>query len=670
MIFKNIFVYPRYPENLQKLYDLACNLWCTWNYSAIGLFYRIDTKLFREVNHNPLMFLSSLSKQKLKDLSEDKGFLYELDNIWEKFQHYLEYDRKCADECNEICGYNKDDVIAYFSMEFGLHESIPIYAGGLGILAGDYLKGASDMDLPIVGIGLLYKYGYFTQKIDRYGHQQEVFSTFENHLIPIRELHAPDGGLAYIDVMLLDEPVKVKLWKIDVGKVELILLDTDIEENKPHLRDITNELYVGDREKRLQQELLLGIGGIKALDYLEIKTRIYHFNEGHSAFAILGRLEQLVKKDKFTLSQAIAIIRASTVFTTHTPVIAGNENFDTKLIKKYLTPKLEKIGLKFDDIAKYGFIGEDSDRFWLPAFAMNFSKYINGVSVQHAQISKHLWSGLFPQMPSVEIPIHALTNGVHNCWVSPPFTDLFTRYLGPDYIHVARREEVWKNIYNIPDEELWDEHRRNKKDLVNFIRRQFVDQMIARGFSHAKMVNVNKSLNAEFMTIVFARRFAAYKRPTLILNDKERLVRILTDTNKPVQMIFAGKAHPADDYSKNMIKEILDFAREYNVEDRVIFLENYDINIARHLFWGSDIWLNNPKPDMEASGTSGMKAAMNGVMHVSTAEGWWPEGYDGKNGWIINAGRIYSNSEQQDIADANQLYDLLEYQIIEFYYDR
>lgn len=670
MAFKSIFVYPKLPENLQRLYELASNVWSTWNHDAIELFYRLDSRIFREVNHNPLKLLHSLSKERLSDLSNDKGFLSELEKVWVEFQNYLQYPGSFKDEYAGECNFGQDEVIAYFSMEFGLHESIQIYAGGLGILAGDFLKGASDLGMPVIGIGLLYRFGYFTQHIDINGYQQEAFNRFENHLIPVKELRDSQGNWAHVKVRIANEDVKVKLWKIDVGKSKLVLLDTDIEGNPSGLRDITNELYVGDREKRLQQELVLGIGGIKALELLGIKTRIYHFNEGHSAFAIIERLRDLMIDKKFSFPEAKAIIRDSTVFTTHTPVIAGNENFNTDLVKKHLASAVKDIGLTFDEVARLGYVNGNTDVFWLPAFAMRFSRYINGVSEQHAQMSRKMWSGIFPERPTMEIPIEAITNGVHISWISPPFNELFNRYLRPHYVHCDKKGDVWKTLYNIPDEELWEEHRRNKRDLINFIRRQFNHQPLAEGHSSLRKPNVNLSLNTDYLTIVFARRFAAYKRPTLILRDKQRFSKILTNSAKPVQMIFAGKAHPADTASKGMIKEIIDFAKDFKVEDRVIFMENYDMNIARHLCWGADIWLNNPDQEMEASGTSGMKAAMNGVLHLSTLEGWWLEGYNGNNGWAITAGTRYNRADLQREADANQLYDLLEHEITELYYRR
>ncbi|MFZ0035475.1 MAG: alpha-glucan family phosphorylase [Sedimentisphaerales bacterium] len=670
MISKSIFVYPKYPDNLQHLYELARNVWSVWDYEAVELFYRIDAQLFREVNHNPLKFLNSLSRKRLEALSQDRGFIYELEKIWEKFQSYLQHTTSFKDECR--CEYNlkQDDVIAYFSMEFGLHESIPIYAGGLGVLAGDFLKGVSDLDLPIVGVGLLYKYGYFKQLIDSKGYQQEILVPFENHLVPARVLRIPQENNAHLSMKILNEEVKVKLWQVDVGKAGLILLDTDIEENPPHLRSINDELYVSGREERIRQELVLGIGGVKAIDLLGIKPKVYHLNEGHSAFAIIARLSGLMRDGNISFSQARAIIRASTVFTTHTPVIAGNEHFKTDLVKRYLQPKLRETGLAYDEIAKFGYINDDADVFWMPAFAINFSRYINAVSNQHAGVARKMWSPLFPERQDIEIPIVPVTNGVHVSWISPPFTDLFNRYLGPDYVHCSRQRDIWNNIYNIPDEELWEEHRRNKKGLINYIRRQLRSQTADSGYSQPRTSGTSLSLNTDYLTVVFARRFAAYKRPTLMLKDKERFRKILTDPARPIQMIFSGKAHPADGQGKEMIKEVLDFAEQYHVEDRVIFLENYDINTARHLVWGADIWLNTPVHNMEACGTSGMKAAMNGALHLSTLEGWWQEGYNGKNGWAITAGTPYSRPDLQDLADANQLYDLLEYEISVLYYDR
>jgi len=664
MIFRNIFVYPAYPEDLAKFYLLASNLWATWNYEAINLFYRIDPQLFRRVDHNPIRFLLSLPTQRINELSKDKGFLFELQRVWEKFQDYM---RSNPDSRDSI------PVVAYFAMEFGLHECIPIYGGGLGVLSGDFLKAASDLGLPVVGIGLIYKFGYFTQRINLDGNQEELFIEFQNHFLPIRELQGPNGEKAYAVIQILGQELKIKLWQIDVGKIKLILLDTDISDNPGHLRDITHELYVADREKRLQQELVLAFGGAKALELLNIEPQIYHINEGHSAFLVVARLQKFMLDQKFSFLQAKSLIRASTVFTTHTPIIAGNENFKTELVKKYLEPAIKQLGLSFDDFAAHGYIEGDKNNFWLPAFAIRFAKRVNCVSKLHRDVSRRMWAGLFPERHRSEIPIDYVTNGVHWSWLSEYFTDLFNRHIGPDYIHCGQDGPPsggWDKIMDIPDEEIWDAHRKGKQNLISFIRRKLTDDLAAKGYSPHKIANLTRFFNPENLTIVFARRFARYKRATLILKDKERLRKILSSPNKPVQLIFAGKAHPADTVGKAMIKEIIDFAKDYQLQDKVVFLENYDMNTARHLVQGADVWLNTPLRENEASGTSGMKAAINGVLNLSVLDGWWPQAYNGKNGWAITAGEFYKHSDLQETAEANQIYDLLEEEITELFYTR
>ena len=665
MSFKDIFVYPRYPENLNKLYLLAYNIWCTWNYDAINLFYRIDTQLFRSVNYNPVKFLINLPRQTIDELSNDTPFLFELKKVWHDFQEYIS-----KGDNNVLAGWSKNDAVAYFSMEFGLHECIPIYGGGLGVLSGDFLKTASDLGVPVVGVSLIYKYGYFTQRINLEGRQEESFFECEHHLLPMKELRAPGGEKASIEVKIADKSCKVKLWQIDVGRAKLILLDTDVEDNPPQLRNITSELYVADRDKRFQQEMVLGFGGIKALELMGIKPRIYHINEGHSVFLVIARLQKLMAEEKLAFTEAKALVRASTVFTTHTPVIAGNENFETKLARRYLEPEIRSLGLTFDEFAANGFLGDNKDNFWLPALAIRFSKNVNCVSKIHRDVSRKMWSGLFPETPLMEVPIDYVTNGVHWSWISEPFTKLFNRHIGPDYIRQTDGNRLWEKLFDVPEEEIWEAHHNNKYSLIDFIRRKLSDDLVARGYTQSKISNLTRLFNPEYLTIVFARRFAYYKRATLILKDRERLQKILTNTKKPVQLVFAGKAHPADTSGKYMIKEIIDFARDYRLEDKVVFLENYDMNIARHLLWGADIWLNTPIMENEASGTSGMKAGMNGVLNLSVPDGWWAEGYNKNNGWAITAGEFYKNSALQEVAEANQLYDLLEGEITELFYER
>jgi starch phosphorylase len=427
---------------------------------------------------------------------------------------------------------------------------------------------------------------------------------------------------------------------------------------------------VADRTKRLQQELVLGIGGVRALERLGIEPRIYHINEGHSAFLILARLQRLMLREKLSFMEAKAMIRASTVFTTHTPVIAGNESFDTGLVREYIEPEVRTLGLSFEDLASHTYINGDTKTVWLPALAMRFSRYLNAVSKMHRDVSRRMWAGLFADQPEVEMPIDYVTNGVHHSWLSEPFIELLHRHVGPDYIRSACETQTWDRVLSISDDEVWQAHHRNKQSLITFIRKKLADDLAARGYIESKVLKLTRALNPEFLTIVYARRFARYKRATLILRDKDRLAKILTSSTKPVQLLFAGKAHPADTLGKSMIREIIDFAKTYQLEDRVVFVENYDMNVARHLVWGADVWLNKPVKENEASGTSGMKAAINGVLNMSVLDGWWPEGYNGRNGWAITGAEYSTQFEMQEAAEAEQIYDLIESEISELYYDR
>jgi len=668
MPFKSLFVYPKYPDNLTRLFQLAYNLWCSWNYDAINLFYRIDAKRFREVNHNPVQLLLGLPPERIDELSKDPGFLFELDKVWQAYQQYMSF-RK-VNHGDDPVVLDRDQTIAYFSMEFGLHECMPIYGGGLGLLAGDFLKAASDLCMPLVGVGLIYKFGYFTQRININGDQEEQFLEFDNHQIPMRILRDEEGRERRVRMQIAGHMLEIRLWLVQVGQIRLILLDTDLDENPADLRAITDELYVANREKRLQQELVLGLGGFKALKSLDIHPRIYHVNEGHSAFLVIARLQELMNERGFDFAQATALVRASTVFTTHTPVLAGNENFEVELVRTYLEADVQSLGLKFEEIARLGLVGNSTKLFWLPAFAIKFAHYINGVSRIHGEVSRSMWAQMFPQMPVMEVPIGHITNGVHSSWLSQTFTELLNRYIGPDFVHLTGQCDCWSQLNDIPDEQIWEAHRKNKQNLVTFIRGRLIDGLGQRGYIHSTSLKLGRLFNPEHLTIVFARRFAPYKRPTLILKNKERLKAILSDPARPVQLVFAGKAHPADTLGKDMIKEIIGFARENDLEDRVVFLENYDINVARHLAWGADVWLNNPIRPMEASGTSGMKAAINGVLNLSVPDGWWPEVYNGRNGWAITAGQIYEHSQLKETAEANQIYDLIEQEVTAFYYDR
>jgi starch phosphorylase len=662
MFLRNIFVYPKYPESLKKLFYFAYNLWTLWDAEAVQLFDRIDPVLFKDSGRNPIRFLYSIPTQRLTELSKDKTFLENLEKIWKKYDRY-------ASGNTEYREMFKGKVIAYFSMEYGLHNALPVYAGGLGMLSGDHLKGSSDLGIPLIGIGLLYRYGYFHQRITVAGIQEEEYKDTNAYYMPVKELKTMDGEPVYVTVKILDNPIMVKVWLVNVGRVRLLLLDTTIEENPPEFRKITEFLYDARRDYRIMQEMILGFGGMKALEAMQVKPDVFHLNEGHSAFLIIQRLRNLMLNKKRSFDEAHAIIKNTTVFTTHTPVEAGNENFSAEMIGKYLKNKVSELNMTVDQLMKLGML-HDTKTFWLPAFAIRFARYVNGVSKIHCDVSRSMWKDLFPQHLQCEIPIIPITNGVHHSWLSDHIRDLFEKYLGPAYLLPETDEKLYEKIREIPHEEIWNAHLKRKDEMISHLRTVMEQNYADKGYSVVKLKKLRDMLNTKFLTICFARRFASYKRPNLILKDPERLKGILTHSERPVQIIFSGKAHPADETGKNMIKEIMDFAKEFDVEDRVIFVENYDRGIAEYLVQGADVWLNTPLKPFEASGTSGMKAGMNGVLNLSILDGWWPECYNERNGWSIKSGRLDDYSETRHATEANQIYDLLEEEITRLFYKR
>ncbi len=662
MQIKNIYVYPRYPASLQKLFQLAFNVWSLWDEETVQLFDRIDGTLFRKTDLNPVRFLYSVPEERLLELSKDSAFLEDVEEAWKR---YDTYSRKKTAYGERF----RDKKIAYFSMEYGLHSSIPIYAGGLGILSGDHLKGASDLAIPITGIGLLYRYGYFNQRININSMQEEEYIENSVFNLPLKELKSTDGEPVYATVELLDTPVLIKVWFIRVGRTRLVLLDTNIEANAPEYRRITDHLYDAGRDIRMQQELVLGLGGMEALDAMNIKPDVYHLNEGHSAFLIVQRLKKLVVNEGLSFDEAYAVIKNTTIFTTHTPVEAGNENFPVEMVQKYLSKKVEELGVPLERIMEYGML-HDKKTFWLPAFAMSFSRYVNGVSRLHGKVSRGMWRDLFPGMVECEVPITHVTNGVHHSWISPAIMELLNRYITRENYALSEDETALRKVLNIPDEELWEAHLSSKRKLISIIRMIMEENYSQKGFAISGSGDASALFNERYLTIGFARRFAAYKRPTLIMQDKERLKKILLDEEQPVQIIFTGKAHPADSNGKNMIKEVVDFARDEGLENRVVFVENYNMNVARSLVQGVDIWLNTPLMPYEASGTSGMKAGMNGVLNLSILDGWWPESYNEKNGWAIRSGRLDDSLEARNTIESRQIYTLLEKELTRLYYDR
>ncbi|WP_038057647.1 alpha-glucan family phosphorylase [Thermodesulfobacterium hydrogeniphilum] len=663
MKFKKFFVYPKIPQNLQKLLYISNNLWFSWNYEALSLFYKIDHEAFRRVKYNTRKFLNLLPKVTIEQLANDEKFLMDLEDLWESFEEYKKYKHPIIEEA----GIKEDDVIAYFCTEFGFHPSLPIYAGGLGILAGDMIIGASDLGLPLIGIGLLYKHGYLRQKIDySIKTQVEESDEIDVFLNLLQEIKDENNKPLIITLNILDEPIKIKIWALEVGRTKCYLLDTDLPENPPKFRDILRFLYPGDIEKRILQEIILGMGGYYALKALGIKPKIYHLNEGHSAFVIWARLKDLIKEEGLSLEEAKMIIKETTVFTTHTPVISGNEHFPTDLVKKYFCAELEEL---FDldlrkNIFDEGLIPKETDIFWLPALAIRNSAYVNAVSKLHQTTTKKMWAPIFEKLVLEEIPIDYVTNGVHWRWLSEPFYFLLKKYLGSHFIYMTPEDPRWEDIFKIPDEEIWDAHKRNKYKLVTFLKKYMEEEFLKIGVSLDKMKSL-KAPKAHNLIITCARRITGYKRNTLILYNKEKIAEILRNTD--TVLLFAGKAHPKDLEGKKIIQEILEFREQYKLYDKVLFLENYDLHLARYLLWGSDVWLNTPFRPMEASGTSGMKACMNGVLHLSVLDGWWPEGYNGTNGWAIYP---KEGLPPYNIYEVNQIYTLLENEIQPLFYER
>jgi glycogen phosphorylase len=651
---RSLFVYPRFPAKLDRLFDLAYNLWTFWDDEALKLFERIDLSTFRLVGRSPIEFLHSLSRERLDELAKDAAFLRALDRLWRRY--------------GESMQPAVTPRIAYFSMEFGLPK-LPIYAGGLGMLAGDHLKGASDIGLPIVGVGIYYRFGYFIQRINVEGKQEEVYREINPHYTPIQEWKTAGDQSVFVTINLAGQPVRLKVWRVQVGRVSLLLLDANVPENPPELRSITNYLYDADRDRRIMQEIVLGQAGLRALEAVGIQPEIYHLNEGHSAFLILERLRRLIKERGYSYEEACAVVKCTTVFTTHTPVEAGNENFPVEMLRKYLADDVEALGVTWDAFVEHGLL-HDRNTFWLPAFAIRFARHINGVSQLHAGVSRRMWSQVFPGHREHEIPVEAITNGVHASWMAPEIADLVHAYVGDDVMRSAPDEKARDRIMEIPELELWDAHMKCKRRMISYLRSVFTANWIERGYSPAKVRRAREMLNAGFLTIGFARRFATYKRADLILRDRERLARILKNERRPIQILFAGKAHPADVMAKKIITDIFDFARDYGLEDRIYFVENYARSVAEHLVQGCDLWLNNPIRPNEASGTSGMKAGINGVLNLSVLDGWWPECFNGANGWAITAGDYYDNPDMRDAAESNQIYDYLEGEVADLFYDR
>ncbi|MFH0881543.1 MAG: alpha-glucan family phosphorylase [bacterium] len=660
-------VIPTLPEKLERLREIAMDLHWTWHPDAVELFERLDPELWVESDQNPLCMLAAIGQDRLEELVKDEGFMDHLEGVWQDFQDYREEKAWFSQQHKDTSNL----LVAYFSSEFGLHECLPIYSGGLGVLAGDHLKAASDLGVPLVGVGLLYQRGYFRQYLNADGWQQENYPSSELFCMPVELMRDGEGNPLADRVLIGTRDVEIHVWRAMVGRVELFLLDTNVFTNHPDDRQITEALYGGDTEMRIRQEILLGIGGVRMLKALGKQATVFHMNEGHSAFLALERIRALMAEEKLTFAEAREAIRAFTVFTTHTPVPAGIDKFGQDQMYKYFKEFMPQIGLDKESFMELGGVprGKSDAPFNMAILAIGLSAFVNGVSKLHGEVSRKMWSDRWPLVSAEEVPIHHVTNGVHaRSWVSAEMSHLYDRYIGKRWQEDPRDHELWERVERIPDEELWRSRERMRERLVIFARSRVKKQFERRGEPLSSIELAKNLLDMKALTIGFARRFATYKRGSLLIQDPERLIRLLNNPERPVQLIFAGKAHPKDDPGKEMIREIIHFARDDRIRDRIVFLEDYDMNVARHLVQGCDVWLNTPRPPMEASGTSGMKAAVNGVLNCSTFDGWWVEGYDAEVGWKIGNGEMYNDLEVQDKIESELLYDLLEKEIIPLFY--
>ncbi|HWF40428.1 MAG TPA: alpha-glucan family phosphorylase [Candidatus Acidoferrales bacterium] len=662
-------VLPKVPAALGQLTQIAHNLRWSWDHAAIELFRRLDADLWESCGRNPVVLLGSVEQSQLEEAAHDEAFLAHMRGVAEQLEHYIQGE---ATWFHREHAQQKELLVAYFSAEFGITECLSIFAGGLGVLAGDHLKAASDLGIPLVGVGLLYQQGYFRQYLNAAGWQQEAFEDNDFHTLPIRLI--PD---ITVHIDLPDGAIAAQVWCANVGRLKLYLLDTNIPSNRPEHRNITEQLYGGDVEMRLRQEIVLGIGGYRALEALGLQPTVYHMNEGHSAFLGLERVVRLMETERLSFQEARLLASASLIFTTHTPVAAGHDYFSGPLMDRYFGEYVRRFGIGRNDFLALGRKQpcDENEEFCMTVLALRLATARNGVSKLHGEVSRHMWNEIWNGIPEPEVPIGHVTNGVHfRSWVSFEMNLLYDRYLGPKWREEPADHKLWQRVESIPAPELWRTHERRRERLVAYARKKLREQLIGRSAPQSAVDESEEALSPDALTIGFGRRFATYKRATLILRDPERLARILNNPERPVQIVFAGKAHPHDDAGKHLIEAVVNLAKRPEFRRRIVFLENYDMGIARYMVQGCDVWLNTPLRPLEASGTSGMKAQANGGINVSTLDGWWDEAWQhaAKHdvGWAIGNGENYADPAQQDEIESEALYQLLERGVVPTFYER
>jgi len=664
-------VRPSLPPPLQPLLRVAYNLRWSWDHGGIDLFRRLDRDLWETCNRNPVLVLGSVQQSVLEAAATDDSFLAHMKGVADKLDSYVSGEGSWYGR-----NHSKEDgmLVAYFSAEFGITECLSIFAGGLGVLAGDHLKASSDLGLPLVGVGLLYQQGYFRQFLNATGWQQEAQEDNDFHTWPIELVpHVT------VSIDLPEGKADAQVWRVIVGRIQLYLLDTNLPSNRPEHRRITAQLYGGDLEMRMRQEILLGIGGYRALEALGVQPTVFHMNEGHSAFLGIERVLRLMETEKLSFSEARLLASASLVFTTHTPVSAGHDYYQPFLMDRFFSDLMKRLGISRSDFLGLGRQdpANESEDFCMTVLALRLASHSNGVSKLHGAVSRQMWNRIWADVPEQEVPIGHITNGVHfRSWVSFEMNQLYDRYLGPKWREEPADPALWQRTESIPAGELWRTHERRRERLVGYARRRLREQLISRGAPKPTVEFADEVLSPDALTIGFGRRFASYKRATLLLRDPERLARILNDPDRPVQIVFAGKAHPHDDAGKQLIQTIVHLAERPEFRRKLVFLENYDVAVARSMVQGCDVWLNTPLRPLEASGTSGMKALANGVLNVSTLDGWWDEAWQigqqggGEVGWAIGGGETYEDPYQQDQSESQALYELLEHEIAPTFYDR